>query len=70
MYTDLFSSGFTALQGGESPLLILAPALRRLPARVRASRRVFVYDNACHGIDLFPIFFIHIVLLRTKYIFL
>ena len=39
--------GFTALQRGESPLLIVGPALRRLPARVKAKRRFFIYDNAC-----------------------
>ena len=39
--------GYTALQRGESPLLVVGPVLRRLPARVRASRRFFIYDNAC-----------------------
>ena len=36
--------GFTALQRGESPLLIVGPALRRLPSRVKANRRFFIYD--------------------------
>ena len=44
--------GFTALQRGESPLQVLGPALRRLPARVKASRRFFIYDNACAGEDI------------------
>ena len=39
--------GFTALQRGESPLLIVGPAMRRLPSRVKAKRRFFIYDNAC-----------------------
>lgn len=39
--------GFTALQRGESPLLVVGPALRRLPSRVKAKRRYFIYDNAC-----------------------
>ena len=39
--------GFTALQRGESPLLIVGPVLQRLPSRVKASRRFFIYDNAC-----------------------
>ena len=41
------TKGFTALHRGESPLLILGPALRRLPPRAQAAKRVFVYDNAC-----------------------
>ena len=39
--------GFTALQRGESPLQVLAPALRRLPVRVKAKNRFFIYDNCC-----------------------
>ena len=39
--------GITALQCGESPLLIVGPVLRRLPSRVKAQRRFFIYDNAC-----------------------
>ena len=37
--------GITALQRGESPLLIVGPVLRRLPSRVKAQRRFFIYDN-------------------------
>ena len=39
--------GFTALQRGESPLQVLGPALCRLPSRVKASQRFFIYDNTC-----------------------
>ena len=39
--------GFTALQRGESPLLVLGPALHCLPTRVKASQRFLIYDNAC-----------------------
>ena len=31
----------------KTQLQVLAPAIRRLPGRVRAKRRYFVYDNAC-----------------------
>ena len=41
------TKGFTALHRGESPLLVLGPAMRRLPQRVQAAKRVFLYDNAC-----------------------
>ena len=41
------TKGFTALHRGESPLLVLGPALRRLPPKVQAGKRVFLYDNAC-----------------------
>ena len=39
--------GFTALHRGESPLNVLAPALGRLPVRVKAKARYFIYDNGC-----------------------
>jgi hypothetical protein len=41
--------GFTALHRGESALKVLAPALRRLPKRVQAEHRYFIYDNACQS---------------------
>ena len=37
--------GFTALYKGESALQVLAPVVRRLPKRVKAKQRFFVYDN-------------------------
>ena len=40
------NKGFTALHRGESPLLVLGQALRRLPPKVQAGKRVFLYDNA------------------------
>ena len=39
--------GFTALHRGESALQVLGPITRRLPCRVRAKNRFFVYDNCC-----------------------
>ena len=39
--------GFTALYKGESALQVLAPVVRRLPKRVKAKQRFFVYDNCC-----------------------
>ena len=39
--------GFTALFKGESALKVLGPVVRRLPARVQAKERFFIYDNSC-----------------------
>ena len=40
--------GFTAMESGESPQIFTSVMLRRLPKRVRAKRRVFLYDNSCN----------------------
>ena len=36
------------MESGESPQIFTSVLLRRLPRRVRAKRRVFLYDNACN----------------------
>ena len=41
--------GFTAMKRGESPLMAVAPCVRRLPARVQARHRYLLYDNACQA---------------------
>ena len=48
--------GFTALYKGESALKVLGPVVRRLPARVQAKDRFFIYDNSCasHKSALWP----------------
>ena len=40
---------FTGMQNGESPKMFMNALLRRFPKRVRAHKRVFVYDNACNA---------------------
>ena len=37
--------GFTAIQKGESPALFAKPLMKRMPKRVKARKRVVVYDN-------------------------
>ena len=37
--------GFTAIQKGESPALFAKPLMKRMPKRVKAKKRVVVYDN-------------------------
>ena len=39
--------GFTAMQRGESPQMIVDPLMRRFPTRVRARHRYCLYDFAC-----------------------
>ena len=41
------TKGFRVIENGESPQLFLHSILRRLPAKVKAKRRVVVYDFAC-----------------------
>ena len=36
------------MDSGESPQMFTDVLLRRLPRRVKAKRRVFLYDNACN----------------------
>merc|ERR1712096_350938 len=42
------TKGFTAMSRGESPQMFTSVLLRRFPKRVRAKRRVFLYDNSCN----------------------
>ena len=41
------TKGFRAFPKGESPLLFCHSLLRRLPAKVKAHKRVVIYDFAC-----------------------
>ena len=41
------TKGFRIIERGESPQLFLHSILRRLPAKVKAEKRVVVYDFAC-----------------------
>ena len=41
------TKGFRVIQRGESPQIFLHSILRRLPAKVRAKKRVVIYDFAC-----------------------
>ena len=41
------TKGFRAIQKGESPVIFCHSLLRRLPNKVKAKRRVVVYDFAC-----------------------
>ena len=41
------TKGFRIIERGESPQLFLHSILRRLPAKVKAGKRVVVYDFAC-----------------------
>ena len=41
--------GATALRKGESPGVFVRVLVKRLPKRVKASKRVFIYDNACNA---------------------
>ena len=41
------TKGFRAIQKGESPLLFCHSLFRRLPQKVRAHKRVVIYDFAC-----------------------
>ena len=42
------TKGFTAMKNGESPAMFAKPLFKRLPKRVKARRRVFIYDNCCN----------------------
>ena len=42
------TKGYTAMKNGESPALFAKTIFKRLPKRVKAERRVFVYDNCCN----------------------
>ena len=41
------TKGFRAIQKGESPVIFCHSILRRLPAKVKAHKRVVIYDFAC-----------------------
>ena len=41
------TKGFRAIQKGESPILFCHSLLRRLPEKVKAHKRVVIYDFAC-----------------------
>ena len=41
------TKGFRVMERGESPQIFLHSIMRRLPAKVKAKRRVVVYDFAC-----------------------
>ena len=41
------TKGFRVIERGESPLLFLNAILRRFPIKVKAKKRVIVYDFAC-----------------------
>ena len=41
------TKGFTAMQKGESPLMIVVPIIRRFSKRVQAKQRFLIYDNPC-----------------------
>lgn len=40
--------GFTSMTTAENPEIFTTFLLRRLPNKVQATRRVFIYDNACN----------------------
>ena len=47
VYFYCITKGFTAMQKGESPAMIVDPIVRRFPKRVKAKKRFLIYDNAC-----------------------
>ena len=51
--------GFTCMQCGESPLMIINPLLHRLPTRVEAKQRYLLYDNACKARKMAELRFPH-----------
>ena len=42
------TKGFTAMKNGESPSMFAKPLFKRLKKRVKARKRVFIYDNCCN----------------------
>ena len=42
------TKGFTAMRKGESPGMFTRVLINRLPRRVKAKRRYFIYDNSCN----------------------
>jgi hypothetical protein len=46
------TKGYTAMKNGEPLALFAQTIFKRLPKRVKAERRVFVYDNCCISINL------------------
>ena len=42
------TKGYTAMKSGESPALFAKSVFKRLPQKVKAEKRVFVYDNCCN----------------------
>ena len=42
------TKGYTAMKNGESPALFAKTVFKRLPKRVQAEKKVFVYDNCCN----------------------
>ena len=42
------TKGFTAMKKGESPGMFTDVLVKRLPQRVKAKRRYFIYDNSCN----------------------
>ena len=42
------TKGYTAMKSGESPALFAKTVFKRLPKKVKAEKRVFVYDNCCN----------------------
>ena len=42
------TKGYTAMKSGESPALFAKTVFKRLHKKVKAERRVFVYDNCCN----------------------
>ena len=42
------TKGFTAIQKGESPALFAKVLMQRMPKRVKAHRRIIIYDNCCN----------------------
>ena len=42
------TKGYTAMKSGESPALFAKTVFKRLPKKVKAGKRVFVYDNCCN----------------------
>ena len=43
----MITKGFGAIKKGESPLIFCHSLLRRLPEKVKAHKRVVIYDFAC-----------------------
>ena len=41
--------GATAHRKGESPGVFVRVSVKRLPKRVKAVKRIFIYDNACNA---------------------
>ena len=42
------TKGYSAIEDGEGANLYAKPMFKRLPKRVKAARRVFIYDNNCN----------------------